>query len=975
MTHDARALAADLLAGRSAPNSTRLDDRASADLRAIESAGLDADRVLAAALGAFDPAVALNEMSHLCGRDDAAALFDATILPDLALLCGSSPWAARLAGDALSDVFRVPPTHRMCAGLLRAADPMRASQEFGVRAGSLAVWRGLLTARAALFDLRGEGDDWETLAGYSAPAEVCAAWALAQCWNRVRAQRGTLRSAKGRPLGFVVMGMGKLGGDELNASSDIDLIYIYESDEGRSELGVEAADWFGELARALTDALGASGAGFRVDMRLRPGGGAGPLACSLAAAEAHYESFGQAWERQMLIRSRAIAGSRPLGRRFVESLRPFVYRRRMDPRALSEIRRVKRRLDAEVAIAAGGDENVKLSRGGIRELEYVVQTYQLLYGGRHDDLQTPSTRRALDVLGARDLLPAGDLTALDTAYRFFRRLENRIQIFDGRQNHRLPPEGPQRDALARALGVDSAPEMILLYNGHRRRVLEVFEALFAPVDELLGAPVADPAATLLVGSLRNASVPQLAATGIPDPEEAFEIFRRVLASPEMRSASGGAMLLESLATALCKTAAQCPDPMGALRSFERYLSGQNALGTLLGMLVDDESMTRVFLGLLGRGSYLADLLIHNPAALVPLFLAQDVSGGPAQVESALIEATAAKANPAEALDELRRAKTTLELQIALEEIYHADEPERAWALIVGLARGAVRAVLSASAASMSLEADRLGVLFMGSVGNGEPVMNSDLDMVFVHGGMETASDATRLAQRLIRELEAKSPAGLLFRTDLRLRPFGNQGVLVTSMPAAEKFYREAAPVTTRLALLRTEAVSGAPAALFMERWPSLVFEPGLSETESRELVDIRRRIAEQVPQGRRDVKNTPGTLSDIEFVAGSLQLRHGAENDVLRARNTRRALDALASAGLLDGDEARTFSASYRWYKRLSSHLRVLYPRPVSLLPDNDREGAILARMMGLKSFAELCDRFDEASRTVSALVHRRFGH
>ncbi|MCZ7583901.1 MAG: hypothetical protein M5R36_11480 [Deltaproteobacteria bacterium] len=231
-------------------------------------------------------------------------------------------------------------------------------------------------------DLADEGDPWEALAGYSAAAEMPCRLAFHQALRDVTAARGRALKTGGDECAFAVLGMGKLGGRELNASSDIDIVYIFESEDGETEGGAPLTEWAADLAWRIGELLGTHGAGLRVDLRLRPGGQYGPLAASLASAEAHYEYFGQAWERQMLVRARAIAGSGALGEAFIDTLRPFVYRRRMDPAALAEIRRVKRRIDAEVAVAAGGDENVKLSRGGIRELEYVVQTYQLLYGGR-----------------------------------------------------------------------------------------------------------------------------------------------------------------------------------------------------------------------------------------------------------------------------------------------------------------------------------------------------------------------------------------------------------------------------------------------------------------------------------------------------------------------------------------------------------------------------------------------------------------
>lgn len=981
MTHvadEARELANALMNGATAPEQTHLDARARADLAAIDHAGHDAARLLAAALRSHHPATSLHRLAQLAARPDLKTVFKGH-LDDLALLAGSSPWAVDLAGTQLADVFHAEAPRKLARHAIRYSDPERAGEAAGVGARTIAQWRALIQARAALFDLRDEGDAWAALDAHSAPAETACVLALARAWRETRAAHGIAATPDGQPCAFSVFGMGKLGGRELNASSDIDLIYLFDTDDASSPDGKSAAEWYVELARRLTELLGAGGAGLRVDMRLRPGQSAGALACSLAAAESHYESFGQAWERQMLIRARAVAGSARLGRQFVETIRPFVYRRRMDPRALAEIRRVKRRLDAEVAVAAGGDDNVKLARGGIRELEYVVQTYQLLYGGRKPELQTPSLRAALDAIERLELLPATDVDALRDAYIFLRRLENRIQMLDGRQNHRLPPDGPLREGLARSMGCATVAEMMLLYEGHRRRVLGIFEDLFASTED--GASTGDGTSpsgpdagdgTLLVATVRHASVAQLAATGIEDPNEAFDIFRRIGALPLVRSSKNASLVVERMAHGLCRIAAEVPDPMGSLARLERWLGHQNALSTQLSMLADDEQMARVLLGLLGRGAYLADLLTEHPEAFVPLFVAQDVSGGPEQVERALIEA-AGRDDPAEALAELRRAKTTLELQIALEEIYRPHEPEGAWALNRGLATGTLKALAAICARMMGIEADDLGILMLGSVGNGEPVMNSDLDLVFVHDDMERASLATRLAQRILKELDAKAPQGFLFRTDLRLRPFGAQGVLVSSVAAARKFYRDAAPVTTRFALLRLRAVCGTPATTFMNAWAETVLERGWTPEDQTELAGVRARIHDQVPAEKRDVKNDPGTLSDIEFFVAREQLLRGGDERV-RLVSTRAALEALHDIGACSASTHVTLTDALRWYKRLSSHLRVIFPRPVSEWPEKPGELRVLARMMGMKSAEALVSAYEDTRRDVLAEVDSALG-
>ncbi|MBZ0272230.1 hypothetical protein K8I61_09340 [bacterium] len=976
------------------------------DLARIRATGRDVEAALAAALASFDPPRALTGLAELVDHPRVEDLFAPARLSRLAILAGSSPWATHLARDQLLDVLDGPPPSAFVAHATHLGDAEKLGEASGLSPRTIKEWRALAQARAALFDLADEGDAWAALIEHTAPAEIACALALAQAAHEANERfgapaasadtgfaadtgltRDTNRDRQGagftRPV--VILGMGKLGGRELNASSDIDIVFLFGDDETETGHGTSMVEWAGFVARRTSDLLGPDGAGLRVDLRLRPGGQFGPVACSQAHAETHYELFGQAWERQMLVRTRPVAGNLSIGRGFVDGIRPFVYRRHMDPRALAELRRIKRRIDAEVLVAAGGDENVKLSRGGIRELEYVVQTYQLLYGGRLPALRTPGTREALAQLAANELLPADDLATLTDAYLFLRRLENRIQMLDGRQNHRIPAGESTRDALARSLGLSNGKELMLAYDGWRRRVGEIFDALFAQADgasEDAPAPMAE-APVLLVTAARRRAEQEFAAVGIPDPAEAFEILAKIHDEPATRPLPGLGALIERLAPKIARLAASAPDPMGALRGFARFVTSHQAPMTTLAMLADDDKMAEVLIRLLGRGSYLSDLMLDHPEAFVPLFVAQDVSGGPVEVERSVVDG-AGDGDEAARLSAIRRQKTILELQIALEEMYRPDEPEAAWTLIAAMARGVLRALAPLAAAHAGIDAGALGVLLLGSAGGGEPVMNSDIDLVFLCGDAQAVGETTRVARRLLRELESRSGGGRLFRTDVRLRPHGDQGTLVSTVAAARAFYRDAAPVTTRLALLRATAVCGGPARDLVASFDDVLFAPGLPGARAADLAHIRGRVVAETPAGRLDAKTSPGGLSDIEFLIGGLQLRHGRDFPAMRgtfagsagvppaSNATRHAIAAAAECGLLSKADGETLTTAVRTLKRIESALRALYPRPVSLLPAPGHELDMLARMVGEKNGAALVAMFTATTERVREICEPR---
>ncbi len=940
----------------------------------MASVGLDAGAILAASLKSSFPSKSLHQMAQFADSPQKDRIFHRDNLPRLALLCGASPWAVQRAGDLMAEVFDAPPAHEIFQKVSDCASPKEAAEKCGFSATTIRDWHALLMARAALFDLCDEGDPWLVLEGYSAASELPIRFAYEEAWRETVRQHGRPLAADGSKRDFCVLGMGKLGGRELNASSDVDLIYLYEMDEDESAGSFSLREWFIEMAQRLTALLGPEGVGLRVDLRLRPGGGAAAAACSLESAEYHYEYFGQAWERQMLIRTRTVAGSERLGENFIETMRPFVFRRGMDPKALAEIRRIKSKLDAENGIAVGGNENVKLSRGGIRELEYVVQTYQLLYGGQIPQLRTPSMKAALDELRRRELLPEKDLDTCGEAYIFLRRLENRIQLFDGRQNHRLPPEGLVREALARSMGFTCVTELMLMYEGYRGKVTAIFDELFSTAEQGNedDGYASDAGSSMgrihLVPSLATLSIRQIAATGVSAPEEAYKIFARIATSPDALPIKGFTARLESLIPRIAALAEGTAEPLAALRAFERFVTGHKAAGTLLSMLDSDDRMAQVLMRLLGRGSWLAEKLLAHPEAFVPLCTAQDVSDGVEAVSQAVMDSYQGESGD-KALRVLRRQKTIFDLQIALEESYREDRPEQAWSLAGGLAAGCVRAVAEIVMDDFEDGFDEPGICLMGSAGEGEPVMNSDLDLVFLCADPKNQSLATTVGRRIVRILESKSADGLLYRVDLRLRPFGEQGILVPSLTSAANFYRTQAPVTTRLALLHCRAICHKAATDFVEMLEDVLYKPGLTEAEIRDLADIRKRVHRQVPTGELDVKSSPGTLTDIEFFVGALQLQHAGRIQELRVHQRREAIAALARSEIITDHSAQILDEALRWFKRLENRLRTIFPRPLSQLPRSGREPDMLAKMMGYRDAGKMTEAFSRYQKKVLAIV------
>jgi glutamate-ammonia-ligase adenylyltransferase len=785
----------------------------------------------------------------------------------------------------------------------------------------------------------GWGTTLEVARELSGLADASLEAAVAFCDTELRARHGAPTSPQGPPS-FVVMGMGKLGGDELNFCSDIDLIYVYSTDEGEAG-SLTLHEYYARLAQGVTRALGDitdEGLVFRVDLRLRPEGRGGAICNSLAAAESYYESFGRTWERQALLRARPSAGDHALGARYLRTLEPFIHPRSVGPGTIDEVRALRRLYRPP---ADEGGFNVKLGAGAIRDIELVVQLLQLLYGGKRRELRERGTLPGLHKLALAGLLTDQEVRSLGAAYRFFRRVEHRLQVEHGAQTHQLPADPAGRETLARRLGLPDAAALDGLIAEQRSAV----EA----VSETLGEAEAGPSALVVrlldPVSSREQVERDLGEAGFHDPA----------ASADALELAAGRMPPQWLEEAIAS-----PDPDRALAQF-RDLALRGSVG-LFALLKEEPHLLRMLAALFGTSERLSRHLVSHPALWIPLF---DALGAPTpdlETWRAALPARLTGLSYEETLRELRRFHAEEILRIGLHDVAGNIGPDQVTAQLVALAEMCLGATIELVAAPLAERAGRpetgLTVLALGSFGAREMRYGSDLDLVFLYGrpgttarGMDHQEWFARLAQRLIGALEALLEEGRLYEVDTRLRPSGAKGMLVTSYTGFDEYHQDEAAPWERVALLRARPVygwpsgPGDPVADFAPLLESIAYRPLDGSALHRDLLHMRARIeAERAGEsgGAVHLRFSAGGLTDLEFLAAWRQLREGGSDPGLRTTSPYEALAHLAGRGelppgLLD---------DYRFLQRASLRLRLLRDRPDDRLLPPDRPA--LARSLEL---------------------------
>ncbi|PKU25212.1 bifunctional [glutamate--ammonia ligase]-adenylyl-L-tyrosine phosphorylase/[glutamate--ammonia-ligase] adenylyltransferase [Telmatospirillum siberiense] len=801
--------------------------------------------------------------------------------------------------------------------------------------------------------------------------------------------------APDRDCGLVILGMGKLGAGELNYSSDVDLIILYEEGKVAYQGRRTVQEFFVRLSRDLVrlmEELTGEGYVFRTDLRLRPDPGSTPLAISLEAAETYYEGFGQNWERAAMIKARPVAGDLEMGREFVKFLRPFIWRRHLDFAAIQDIHSIKRQINAHKGggrIAVAG-HNIKLGRGGIREIEFFAQTQQLIWGGRQSDLRTPKTTDALTALAAAGHVDPAAAGELIEAYGFLRRLEHRLQMIDDQQTQTLPEDREKLRALGVFLGFGGFEGFAEALTGTLRTVESHYAHLFEDAPPLS----AEGNLVFTGGESDPETLKTITGLGFTQSEAICSVIRgwhhgRVRATRSTRAREMLTELTPALLAALARTA----DPDAAFHRFDGFLSRLPAGVPLFALFSANPSLLDLVAEIMGDAPRLAEWLSANTTLLDSVLTSGFFDAPPPR--AILVEEASRvfdqSADYQEMLDVARRWVNEQKFRIGVQTLRNLLDPQQAGRHLSDLADAALATIQPRVEAEFALQYGRvpgrgMAIVAMGKMGSREMTATSDLDLILVYD-MEDDLDQSdgvkqltpsayyaRLTQRIINALTAKTGEGALYEVDMRLRPSGNAGPIATSLSAFAQYHANMAWTWEHLALTRARVITG------NDSLRGAIEEVIRQTLESRrdpvkllvDVADMRLRIArEHKADSPWEVKHLRGGLVDIEFIAQYLQLRWGADHPSLIRTNTDDVLAEALRLNLLPRDQGELLRDALRLWSAIQQVLRQSIEGRFDEEKAPGRLKEVLVRATGSTHFEGLRVLMDERARQVMGLYEQ----
>ncbi len=851
----------------------------------------------------------------------------------------------------------------------------------------------------------------------AALAEVAGAWSLEQQTAALSrfaeaalgaALRYLLREAARKGLialpdadqpeqdsGLIVLGIGKLGGYELNYSSDIDLIILYDPASARVSARDGVQSFFVRLTRDLVRILEAytgDGYSFRTDLRLRPDPASTPLAMSVPAALAYYESVGQNWERAALIKARPVAGDRAAARRFLRELQPFIWRKNLDFAAIQDIHSIKRQINAHRGggrIAVEGHD-IKTGRGGIREIEFFAQTQQLIWGGRLQELRVGPTCEALRRLaGAGRIDPATAAQLIDD-YRFLRRLEHRLQMIEDAQTHALPSDRPGIERIAVFLGYSETEAFAADLCAHLASVERHYAELFEHAPNLAG-----PGNLVFTGADDDReTLRTLSQLGFAEPATVSALVRswhhgRLRATRSQRARE----ILTELVPELLRIFGATPNPDAALRRFDQFLSRLPAGVQLFSLFHANPGLLALVAEIMAGAPRLAEHLAQHPglldAVLTQGFFASlpDLSGLAAELDQVMT----GMRDFEDTLDRLRRWAGERRFQVGVQLLRRALDGAQAGAVLADIAQTALAALLPRVEAEFARRHGRVpgssfAVIGMGRLGSGEMTLSSDLDLILIYDappGIETSDGPhplpvsayfARLSQRLISSITAPTAEGRLYDVDMRLRPSGEAGPIASHFAGFAHYQSQSAWTWEHMALTRARPVAGDAGLCqrISETLAAVLRSPRDPEKLVIDVAAMRRRIAEENPRPSQwDLRNRRGGLIDLEFIVQYSVLRHAATSPQILRRRTAEAIAALGEAGLLPPGAQHELGEAAALFRNVQAVLTLLGDGspPTAVLTEPD--AAALAACVGAVDFARLDADITAAAARVSSWYDR----
>lgn len=917
---------------------------------------------------------------------DAATPEQARIL--CALLAGSQASGAVLAAHpewvpgviepgALEFPRAEQGLRREVAGWL---EPLLQASDYSEALSRLRLFKQREMVRIAARDLARLGTTDQIIREITNVADLCADWVFCLCWKQLTERFGKPfhADAGGRwvETQFSIIGLGKMGGQELNYSSDIDVVFVY-TEEGFTfktapRAGSEAGHglsnhaFFLKLSEALIAEISRmtpQGSLYRIDLRLRPEGNSGPLCRSLESYENYYSQWGQTWERMMLIKARRVAGDKELGAEFIEMIHPFRYPRSLSERTLGEISAMKKRIENEVVKAGELDRNVKLGRGGIREIEFAAQTLQLLHAGHLPFLQNHQTIPVLHKAFHYHLLSTEEVQGLHQAYYFLRDVEHRLQMDDYQQTHTIPTNAAARERLARLMGFDGWDAFEAARARHSQFVRSVYERII---------PSDNASAPKLLPDYFDTEIEQwkalLVRHSFRDVDHALRMTANFVEGPGYVHVAP--RTVELARDLFPKFLALCPrkgepverpvlsDPDRVLVRLDSFVSAYGARSTLYELWAQHPTLFELLLWLFDRSEFLAETAIRTPDLVDDL----ELSGRLRRPKAALdiLRDLRFGSNDEDQRLWMRRYHQTEQMRIGLRDILGLADFLQSLVEISALADACLQYALEVVMRKHRLKIPPFCILGLGKLGGREINYGSDLDIIFVtRAASNKLPSLQKLAIEIMDLLSAQTEQGIVFKTDARLRPDGEKGLIVNNLEACEDYYRRRASLWEIQTLTRTRPIAGdlslgaqfqslaAALANFTPEnvsagFPSHDASGALSPLTGltayspewrKQIARMRERIEkERTPAGKEAlaIKTGAGGLIDAEFLAQTLCLANGWQEP-----NTTLALVRACESGVLSSEDGKMLLENYRQLHKIECILRRWSFEGEVLLPDD----------------------------------------
>src|SRR6266513_2317091 len=794
---------------------------------------------------------------------------------------------------------------------------------------ALRFWKSREMTRVAVRELANVAPLEETTGELSQIAEICIRRVLEHWDTEFRKRHGSPTAE------FVILALGKLGGGELNHSSDVDLLFLY-GEEGQLTPRISYHEFFNRLGKRILETFSTphpAGSLFRIDLRLRPEGSAGPLARSLESMENYYAGFGETWERLALIKARGVAGSGELAYEFLRQHQPFIYPKSTTHDLLDEIASIKRRIERDIVGTENLERDVKLGRGGIRDIEFIVQTLQLIHGARHPFLQEPNMLKALRALRELELLPTNEVLTLDKTYRFLRRVEHRLQIEAEQQTHVVPREAEALQRIALSLRFSSSKDFTAALQGRMRAVRPIFQRIVSKTPTI-------PAANLEIFSDQKRAA--RAFTDLAQSAAGFHI------APRTRQIFG------KLRPVLIGWLAKSADPDATLNQFVRFVEAYGLRSLLFELLVANPRLLELLVKTLDASRFAGELLIRRPQLL------EDITRDPAfhQPRSVAenlrrLDSSGADANN---LDPIRAYRQRQLLRIILREVLGLSSLAATFTELSDVAESCLLYM------ARLLGNEQLTIIALGKFGGREISYGADLDVLFV-------GDDTRAAQNLVIAMAQPTAEGNIWALDARLRPEGEKGPLVCSLETYQSYHANRAQSWELQALTRARAVSGPLQNEFTE----IAKRAWRRASQDADLPIRIYSMLERILRERRsaseflEFKTGTGGSLEGEFLVQALQMRA----DIWEP-NWAGALDRLCETRRMTDSEAAKLKGAYTVLRRCESVLRRFDNKSISAFPSDPDEQRKLAIRLGHHDLDAFREKYVDARETIHALYNLR---